>query len=293
MLSRVYGFVRRNTAYFLYHLSPKMSARFLYRLRFGRWPDLNNPRLFQEKLTLLKVGPYANDPKVIQCADKYRVREYIKSKGLEHQLNELYGVYPTVQSIDLSVLPNAFALKANNGSGDAILCDNKEELDLSVVAEKLDNNQKFYMYRAEPHYQKIKPCIVVEKLLTPKADVRPPDYKIYCLNGEPDHILVCYNRTSKSYQTAYYDCDWNFISNYCHSADKVAPPFKKPVSLPEMLESAKVLAEGFPLVRVDYYDIGGTAVFGEMTFTPASALDNYTDEAEEILGKKLDISAWI
>lgn len=33
-----------------------------------------------------------------------------------------------------------------------------------------------------------------------------------------------------------------------------------------MLECAKVLSEGFPQVRVDFYDVDGRIVFGEMTF---------------------------
>ena len=52
-----------------------------------------------------------------------------------------------------------------------------------------------------------------------------------------------------------------------------------------MLEAASILSKGFPLLRADFYEVGGKAYFGEMTFTPCSGQnDHYTREFKTILG---------
>jgi hypothetical protein len=40
-----------------------------------------------------------------------------------------------------------------------------------------------------------------------------------------------------------------------------------------MLNAAERLGEGFSFVRADFYDVGGRARFGELTFYPGSGLE--------------------
>jgi hypothetical protein len=42
-----------------------------------------------------------------------------------------------------------------------------------------------------------------------------------------------------------------------------------------MLAAAETLAQGFPEVRVDFYEIKGKLYFGEMTFASASGIMEY------------------
>ena len=46
-----------------------------YKLAFGKYPDLENPVTFNEKLQWLKLYWYNPDAK--RCADKFDVRQYI------------------------------------------------------------------------------------------------------------------------------------------------------------------------------------------------------------------------
>ena len=48
----------------------------------------------------------------------------------------------------------------------------------------------------------------------------------------------------------------------------------KPEGLEEAFQTADRLSRGFPFVRVDLYLTERGVRFGEMTFTPAAALDN-------------------
>lgn len=53
---------------------------------------------------------------------------------------------------------------------------------------------------------------------------------------------------------------------------------------------ADALSAGFPFVRVDLYLSGSQVRFGEMTFTPAAALDNKRlPETDLMFGKMLEI----
>ena len=60
--------------------------------------------------------------------------------------------------------------------------------------------------------------------------------------------------------------------------------------LPEMIKTAEYLAKGFPMVRVDLFDIEGKMILSEMTFTPGGALIPFDPlSADRMLGDKLDI----
>ena len=43
----------------------------------------------------------------------------------------------------------------------------------------------------------------------------------------------------------------------------------KPISYDKMVEMCNKLGKDFPFVRIDFYEINGNPIFGEMTFTPA------------------------
>ena len=42
-----------------------------------------------------------------------------------------------------------------------------------------------------------------------------------------------------------------------------------------MVAAAEKLGAGFDFVRVDFYEVGGRPLFGEMTFYPGSGLDKF------------------
>ena len=104
-----------------------------YRIKCGRPLNLADPKRYTEKIQWYKL--YYRDPVMQQCADKYRVREYVKSKGLGHILNDLYAVYKSPDPIDLEKLPEKFVLKLSNGSGTNRLCKDKSVLNSETVKQ--------------------------------------------------------------------------------------------------------------------------------------------------------------
>lgn len=61
-------------------------------------------------------------------SDKYKVREYIKRKGLDNILNPIYGVYDHPNDLDFNKLPDKFVLKTTNGSKTVLLVEDKKIL---------------------------------------------------------------------------------------------------------------------------------------------------------------------
>ena len=62
----------------------------------------------------------------------------------------------------------------------------------------------------------------------------------------------------------------------------------RPATLPLMLEAAASLSEGFPEVRVDFYEAGGKLYFGEMTFASlCGKMDFYTPAFLKELGDQV------
>lgn len=241
-----------------------------YRIKTGRRLNLKNPRRYTEKIQWYKL--YYRDPLMLQCADKYRVRDFIKSRGLEHILNELYIKFDSPDEISLEKLPEKFAMKLSNGSGTNLLCTNKNELDI----EKVKNDfRDFYAEsnaaagREWVYNTKEKPVIVVEKFLEDsqqKGGIY--DYKFICFDGVP-HYVVCDMERFTNHHRNIYDTEWNdlHVGSDCPCSNV---KIQKPEKLNEMLEIVKTLAKGFPTVRVDLYTVQGKIFFGELTFFPWS-----------------------
>ena len=111
-------------------ISPKLNAVVLHKVKTGRKLDFDNPVTFSDKLVVLKITNYNHNSLVKQCADKYVVRQYLKSKGHESVLNDLLAVYDSVDDIEWDKLPNQFAMKWNFGCGFNIICRDKTKLDI-------------------------------------------------------------------------------------------------------------------------------------------------------------------
>ena len=49
-----------------------------------------------------------------------------------------------------------------------------------------------------------------------------------------------------------------------------------PSTIPKMIGLAEKLSQGLKFVRIDFYDVGGSIYFGEITFFPASGMGKFT-----------------
>lgn len=277
----------------IYKISPKYGANMIFRRFFHRDINWDNPQNLQEKTYWLLFN--TNTDLWTLCADKYRVREYVKEKGAEEILTNLYGQWENVEDIDFNTLPNEFVLKANNGCGSIIVVKDKSKVDFNHVKKTLKQWMKYpFGYNGSQfHYLRIKPCIVAEQLLEEQGETKNlsphsmVDYKIWCFNGEPECVLVVFDRAPGFTQQAVYDLEWNDLSPKVFKADYYKKSFPKPKNLDKMLDYARKLSKGFSEVRADFYNIDGIIYFGELTFT--AGYGDLTDEYYTYLGSRFKL----
>ena len=269
---------------------PKLNAKMLFLARTHKWPNLKNPQTFNEKTTWLKLNDYNGNELVSKCADKYAVREYVKSKGCDEILNELYGVYDDFDEIDFEKLPNQFVIKCTHGCAYNIIVDDKKEFDKNAARKKIKRwmREKYGYATSELHYTRIKPRIIVEKYLCDKNGKMPVDYKFYCMNGKVECVLVCSERDEKL-RLSLYDKKWQRLP-YVKQCWSPKNAIERPKNLNNMIKYAEKLSEGVPFVRVDLYN-NGRIIFGELTFTPACSCNPvYNRKGDDELGKKFNFS---
>ena len=116
-----------------------------YRIAFGRKLHLDSPQTFTEKINWYKLN-YRN-PLMKQCADKYEVRKYVEKTVGSRYLNKVFGVWNSVEEINLDELPNQFVLKPTNGSGDVVICQDKQQFDWERAKKTLCTNSKRHFSR--------------------------------------------------------------------------------------------------------------------------------------------------
>lgn len=271
-------------------ISPTLNTKMRYKSAFKKSLDLNNPVTLNEKVLWLKLNTYFNNPLIKQCADKYKVRDYIKSIGCGEILNDLIAVYENADDIKLEDLPDQFAMKLNVGCGYNIIVSDKSKFDLNEAKKKIKKwmKEKPYLSHSEMQYKNVKPYILVEKYLKPKNGVLPEDYKFYCMNGNAPYVMLCTGRQlgGKHPHFWYYNSDWELQPFTTDALEhKTEAPTQKPQGLDKAFAYARKLSKGFPFVRVDLYIVDDKIYFGELTFTPSGGLDNgRLKVTDEILG---------
>lgn len=285
--------VFRKIMAFISTFSPKLTSKIYYQIKLKKKLNLKNPKNFNEKLMWLKLNEYEHDKLVTQCADKYKVREYVKKCGCEEILNELIDVYDNVEQINFEKLPNKFVLKCNHGAGYNIICQDKSKLDINKTKKQIRKWLKsdYWKYVAELQYKNIEKKIVCEKFLESKDGNSIEDYKIYCFNGEPLFCMVCIGRNLGRPKYYIMSKEWELM-RVNPTGINAPKDFKieKPDCIDEMYEYARKLSKPFKFVRADFYDFNGKTIFGELTFTPAGCVDgNYLEETLLELGELIDL----
>ncbi|MCK0160272.1 ATP-grasp fold amidoligase family protein [Allomuricauda sp. F6463D] len=256
-----------------------------YEYYTGKKLNLENPVDFNQKIQWYKL--YYRPKILSQLVDKYEVRDYVKEKVGEQYLNELIGVYNRPNMINFSELPNKFVLKATHGYHFNILVNDKSQLNLTktklLLYKWLSKNQ-YKRGGLEWAYKYAKPRLIVEKYLEEigKEDIN--DYKFFCFDGEPKLLHVDIDRGTE-HSRAYYDMDWNKLPVYQERFGCIEGEVEQPENFQEMIAVVKKLAEGFPFVRVDLYNLNKTIIFGEMTFYPADGrMEFIPEEYNKIIG---------
>lgn len=297
-LKRIWNAYLRRKYKRLFEKDPALAADALFYRIFRKHMNLDNPRHLIEKITWMEL--HIDTSLWTQCADKYRMRDYVAKKQMSQYLPKLYGKWDNPDDIDFDKLPERFVLKANNGCGTVKLVKDKKCIEKKSLIKELKNwlKEPYGYMGAQIHYMSIKPCIIAEEMiiqddmLNNLSPLSLVDFKVWCLAGKAEFTLITYDRTDHSLSLDLYDRNWNrcrdqiIVGSHCIvEEDKFFP---KPMCLEEMYTIAESLAEPFPEVRIDFYISNRHPIIGEITLS--TGYGYFTEELYEYMGSKIDLS---
>ena len=264
-----------------------------FRKTFGYPLDWTNPRTLNEKLNWMKLN--YRDPLQRVAADKFAVREHVKSRVGEQYLIPLIRTYDRAEDIQLADLPDTFVLKVNHGSGQNRIVRDKAREDERRIRREFHKwmHTSHYAASREWPYKGMKPVIVAEQLLLDEAGRIPSDFKLHCFGGKVATVQVDLDRET-AHRRNFYDLDWKlqpFIWTDWEG-DKPAWPngraVERPAGLAEMVRVAEALAADFPYARIDLFDCRGKVYFGEITFYHGGGFERFAPpEYDGQLGVRL------
>lgn len=270
--------LRHSVNFFLSIFGRFLNDKNYYRLQYyvilGRFPNIDNPVLFTEKLQWLKL--YDHNPVYTKIVDKYEVKNIISKIIGDKYLIPTLGVWNSPEEIDFDSLPNQFVLKTTfGGGGDGIvICRDKSRLNIDETIKKLKKsfNTDPYIRAREWPYKNVPRRIIAEQYMEDDSgELR--DYKFYCFNGVPKVMLVASNRFT-NHNFNYFDMDFNVLPITSAMGAQSDVKMERPEGFEEMKEVATKLSRNFAHVRVDLYSSGGKVLFGELTLYDSSGYDD-------------------
>ena len=277
-------------------LSDEEFAQWMHIQHTGKSLDLTNPKTFDEKVWYLKL--HDRNPLKTKCSDKLLVRDYVKECGLEHILNEVYGVYDSFKDIKFEELPDRFFMKWNHTSGANAIYDKNKPFDYKYVKNEFDfwMNRNYFWGSREYNYKNIVPKIICEKVLEDKNGALPVDYKFMCFGGKAKLLFLGTGLATEDGEHAtdgycdVFDMDFNWLPIVDEREHYTKKPIEKPQNWEKMIEYAEILSKPFRHCRVDFYNIDGKIYFGEITFHHGGGCNRIEPEEWALqMGQWIDI----
>jgi len=253
------------------------SLYFLYAYKF--WPNFIKPRRFSEKVWCRQL--YVRDKRFVHVTDKLKVREFVANIVGDEYLIPLLWCGTQPKEIPWGLLPAQFVLKANHGCGYNIIVMDKGLLNQSKAIQQLckwlaeNFGQKAGLGIAWA-YKKIKPQIMIEKLLVENGRV-PSDYKFFCFAGRMEFFKIDYQRF-ENHATRFFDRNLNQLNLVEVGLRMHEKESQFPRNLSDMINIAEQLSAGFDFVRVDLYNVETVIYFSELTVYPGGISDRFDNE---------------
>lgn len=222
-----------------------------YYKKFNEYPDLDNPKDFNEKIQWLKI--YDQDPLQIKLCDKVAAKEWVAQIVGEKYVIPSTEKFPAVW-------------KTNHDSGGIAFLNSEKDIPnaLDILEKRL--KRKHGMKKGEWAYRFIEPQIIKEKMLTSNVD-----YKFHCVDGKVKCMQMVWDRDQYGKECVFDEhgelTDFQVEPKNVYTPHDLLCPKE---SFFELKSIAEKLSTGFKYVRVDLYWSDSQPWFGEMTFWPSS-----------------------
>jgi TupA-like ATPgrasp len=249
-----------------------LRVRAAFRECHGRLPNIFRARTFSEKIQRRKL--FERDPRMPSRADKILVKDFVREKLGDGWTTPTLWFGSELPPPAERTWPVPFVVKASHGSAMNRFVRSPAELDwaeLEAICREW-TDQQYGGWGAEWLYREIAPRLLIEPFIGETSSL-PIDYKLWTFGGRVEFIQVDTDRGT-SQQRAMFNRAWERLP--FGLAKPIDPrDIPCPKSLAAMIEAAEILSEDFAFVRVDFYEIKASPLFGEITYYPGSGVERF------------------
>lgn len=258
-------------------LPAKQSLQAQYFKALGEWPNLDEPKTFNERVQALKLAPH--NPLLPLLADKVRVKDWVAERvGRDVVIPTLWSGKVLPVQVPCST---PFVVKANHSSGWNAFVRTYDETawqQLRVTSKTWLEND-WYPFLHEWWYNEIDRLLLIEPMIGENLN----DYKFFCFNGQVRAVQVDAGRFI-DHRRSFYDRDWKQMP-FSLAHDQIESEVPAPRHLARMIELVEELSSGFAFARIDFYDLEAGPMFGEITFAPGAGLERFSPRsADRMMG---------
>ena len=247
---------------------PRMVVAF--RRGVGYWPRLATPRTYREKIQWRKI--FDRNPRFVELQDKLAARRLVRELLPRLAMTQTLWSGVDADSIPFDTLPPHFYLKSNHGSGFNLAVDQAAP-DARERARAFGRDvlkRRWGASRREWAYSQIEPRLFAENRLRSVAGDSPPEFAVVVMDRRVVFVAAQRKVGGRSLY-GYYSPDWARLPVLIGDGSR-DEDVARPLSLEEMLASARAIGGMVDMLRVDFYDADGVAYFGECTVYPVSGL---------------------
>lgn len=239
----------------------------------GRPGNFRHPRTFNEKINWRIL----NDRRqiVAEACDKLQMKVTARARLGEDRLRipETFWSGTDLDELDPELLRRDWVLKPNHSSGEVLFAP-------ATLSELKDRTEGWLNVNQADHlgewaYSQAKRVLILEERIPGPSPLI--DYKVLTFNGEPKVIQVHHGRFGSTHTRTFYDTRWNKLPvRTTHQENDDIP---RPENLEDMLEVARVLAEGWEFIRLDLYSVAGQVWLGEYSPYPCGGVAHFVPES--------------
>jgi len=234
-----------------------------YVLKLGHLPNAAVPQTAAEKFLWRKI--FDRNPLYPELSDKLRVKDYVVRKCPELMIPKVLWSGKDFNDIPDDVLQKPAVLKSNHASGQIVFL-RRSGLDRASLKMETDRwlSRPYGQKNGEWGYLSIDRKVFVEELIVGPDGEALEDVNVYVVNGKVQHVQIMRDSYGADPNTTRYDRDGNLLEP--HYSPKFAYRVREvPAEYPEIVELAERLGTGFDHIRCDFYLVGETIYFCELT----------------------------
>ena len=259
------------------------SIMWMYRGKFGRFPNLVAPRTHTERMQVAKLT--WRSPLLPLFVDKVRAKDFVAREfGADLVTPNLHvgDRLPPRAERNWSV---PYVIKVNHASKANIFVRGEAERDWDAIEPRIERwlRRTYGKRMGEWAYSQVPRKVLVEPFLGP-LDTTPIEYKISVFGGRVATIGVTLDRYGDR-RNAFYDRDWQLLP--FTFLPKPGPLAAQPVpqQFERLLAISEEVGKRMPFVRVDFMEVEGRPHFSEITVYANSGMQPLDPpEYDRILG---------